>query len=128
MKNNILTLILLSIFSSATWAAGEVSCKKIVPINQTEGWKRHCTYHGTSLHQAYQAYREVSRYLTDVPENLPNRNRKFISRDDVEIGVMWKGKNSVMVSQISTDSDSGVEVWFKKSGRNIHIQELGWTP
>lgn len=132
MKHQFLALIALSVFSSATWAAGELSCKKKVVINETEGYQRTCTYRGSSLHEAYQSYREVTGDLAHAPETLPNQNRKLKYEQDEfnagEVVIKWNGKNAVSVTQEDTNVGGGVEVSFKKSGSHIQIQELGWTP
>lgn len=126
------TLALLSVCSPIVWAAGELSCKKSVAINETEGWKRTCTYQGSSLNDAYQTYREVMNNLQEAPETLPSQNRKFKFDYDEdnkgEVVVKWHGKNSVSVMQEYTSLGGGSEVSFKKLGNQIQIQELGWTP
>lgn len=129
MKSKFVFFITLSLCSTLSFAEGELSCKKIVPINVTEAWKRSCSYNGSSLNEAYQEYRSLTQNLGDAPYTLPNTNRKFKVSSEVEVNIVWKGKNRVFVSQIYPEAEnSGMEVSFKKVGRKIQIEETGWTP
>ena len=130
MKREILSIIFLATYSSLAFSSGELSCKKIIPINVTEGWKRNCTYHGSSINEAYPEYRNLTQNLGEAPNVLPNKNRRYkTSRNEVEININWKNKNHVFVAQTYPEAEnSGMEVGFKKIKNVIQITEIGWTP
>lgn len=125
-----LAIVFMILLPSIAFSAEEISCKKPIPIQETVAWKRHCTYYGTSLHDAYHTYlNTVQSFSSAVPHTLPSKNRKFRTPDFVEVSVIWKGRNQVFVSEIFLDAEnSGREVQFKKAGSQVKIVETGWTP
>lgn len=130
MKREILSIIFLHESSPDENASELYVARKIIPINVTEGWKRNCTYHGSSINEAYQEYRNLTQNLGEAPNVLPNKNRRYkTSRNEVEININWKNKNHVFVAQTYPEAEnSGMEVGFKKIKNVIQITEIGWTP
>lgn len=132
LKKSILALVFF-IGAQFAFAQNKLSCQKPIMEKAMEpkSWETHCVFNGTSLNEAYQAYKHIDEIAyQNFPYKLPTEDTHItISDPDLTtiVTVKWKNPQSVSVVESYTGLITGTKVTFNVVNNKIKIVELGST-